>query len=48
MTDRHCFWKDLDARSMAEITGLSAGAVATKIHRIKALLAARFATRGRS
>ena len=42
------FLEDLDAKSIAEITGLSAGAVATKIHRIKALLAARFATQDRS
>jgi RNA polymerase sigma-70 factor (ECF subfamily) len=33
---------DLDAQSIGEITGLSPGAVATKIHRIKALLAKRF------
>ncbi len=32
----------LDAASIAEISGLSAGAVATKIHRIKAILARRF------
>jgi RNA polymerase sigma-70 factor, ECF subfamily len=42
------FLEDLDARSIAEITGLSAGAVATKIHRIKALLASRFAPRERT
>jgi len=33
---------DLDAKDIGEITGLSAGAVATKIHRIKAVLAKRF------
>jgi RNA polymerase sigma factor (sigma-70 family) len=33
---------DLDAASIGEITGLSPGAVATKIHRIKAVLAKRF------
>jgi RNA polymerase sigma factor (sigma-70 family) len=33
---------DLDAKEIGEITGLSPGAVATKIHRIKALLARRF------
>jgi RNA polymerase sigma-70 factor, ECF subfamily len=33
---------DLDAQTIGEITGLSAGAVATKIHRIKAVLAKRF------
>lgn len=32
----------LDAKETAEITGLSPGAVATKIHRIKAVLASRF------
>lgn len=32
----------LDARETAEITGLSPGAIATRIHRIKALLARRF------
>ncbi len=32
----------LDAKETGDITGLSPGAVATKIHRIKALLAQRF------
>jgi RNA polymerase sigma factor (sigma-70 family) len=32
----------LDAKETGEITGLSPGAVAVKIHRIKALLASRF------
>lgn len=32
---------DLDAREIAEITGLSPGAVATRIHRIKTVLARR-------
>ncbi len=32
----------LDAKEIGEITGLSAGAVATRIHRIKAILARRF------
>jgi RNA polymerase sigma-70 factor (ECF subfamily) len=31
-----------DAASIAEITGISAGNVATKIHRIKKILAGRF------
>jgi RNA polymerase sigma-70 factor (ECF subfamily) len=31
-----------DAASIAEITGLSAGAVATRIHRVKQLLSTRF------
>ncbi len=34
----------LDARETGEITGLSPGTVATKIHRIKAVLAQRFNT----
>jgi RNA polymerase sigma-70 factor (ECF subfamily) len=33
---------DLDAKEIGEITGLSPGAVATKIHRTKAVLARRF------
>jgi RNA polymerase sigma factor (sigma-70 family) len=33
---------ELDAKEIGEITGLSPGAVATKIHRIKAVLARRF------
>lgn len=37
------YLEDLDAAAIGEITGLSAGAVATKIHRLKALLAKRFA-----
>ena len=36
-----------DAASIGEITGLSAGNVATKIHRIKSVLASRFNERGR-
>jgi RNA polymerase sigma-70 factor (ECF subfamily) len=42
------FLEDLDAKSIAEITGLSPGAVATKIHRIKTLLASRFAAQERT
>lgn len=34
----------LDAKETGEITGLSPGAVATRIHRVKALLARRFNT----
>jgi len=34
--------EDMDAAAIAEITGLKPGAIATKIHRIKALLAKRF------
>ena len=36
------YLEDLSAAEIAEITGLSAGAVAVKIHRLKALLARRF------
>ncbi len=36
------YLEDLPAAGIAEVTGLSAGAVATKIHRLKALLARRF------
>ncbi|MGZ6014354.1 MAG: sigma factor-like helix-turn-helix DNA-binding protein [Phenylobacterium sp.] len=42
------YLEDLDAAAIGEITGLSAGAVATKIHRLKALLARRFAEGGRA
>jgi RNA polymerase sigma factor (sigma-70 family) len=36
------YLEDLDAAAIGEVTGLSPGAVATKIHRIKAILAKRF------
>lgn len=36
------YLEDLDAAAIGEITGLSAGAVAVRIHRLKAILAARF------
>jgi RNA polymerase sigma-70 factor (ECF subfamily) len=36
------YLEDIDAASIAEITGLSARAVATRIHRIKAVLSRRF------
>ena len=36
------YLEDIDAASIADITGLSPRAVATRIHRIKALLARRF------
>lgn len=36
------YLEDLDAAEIGEITGLSAGAVAQKIHRLKALLTRRF------
>jgi RNA polymerase sigma-70 factor, ECF subfamily len=42
------YLEDLDAAAIGEITGLSAGAVAAKIHRLKALLARRFAKGGRA
>lgn len=38
------YLEDMDASAMAEITGLSSGAIATRIHRIKSLLARRFRT----
>ncbi len=37
------YLEGLDAASMAEVSGLSPGHVAVKVHRIKALLARRFA-----
>lgn len=43
--DRHVilsYLEGLDAASIGDITGLSSGNVATKIHRIKGLLARRF------
>jgi RNA polymerase sigma-70 factor (ECF subfamily) len=36
------YLEDLDAATISEITGLSSGAIAVKIHRIKAALAERF------
>lgn len=36
------YLEDLDAAAIGEVTGLSAGAVAVRIHRLKAILAARF------
>lgn len=36
------YLEDLDAATISDITGISAGNVATKIHRINQLLAARF------
>lgn len=44
-TDRQVallYLEDLDAAEIGEITGLTAGAVAVRIHRLKAVLAARF------
>ncbi len=37
-----CYLEEMDAASIAEITGLSAANVAMKIHRIKHILARRF------
>ena len=41
------YLEGLDAAAMAEVVGASAGAVAVKIHRIKAVLAERFHGGGR-
>ena len=40
------YLEDMDAQAIGEITGLSARAVATRIHRVKALLARHFRARG--
>ena len=40
------YLEDLDAASIGEVTGLSARNVATKVHRIKALLARQLGTKG--
>ena len=37
-----CYLEDMDAASIGEITGLSPGNVAVRIHRIKNVLAKRF------
>ena len=37
-----CYLENMDAASIGEITGLSPGNVAIRIHRIKAVLAKRF------
>ena len=36
------YLEDIDARAIGEIVGLSAANVATKIHRVKKVLAQRF------
>ncbi|WP_374574089.1 RNA polymerase sigma factor [Phenylobacterium sp.] len=41
------YLEDLDAGAIGEITGLTPGAVATRIHRLKAVLAKRFQDGGR-
>ena len=40
------YLEDLDAAGIGEVTGMSAGAIATRIHRIKAILAKRFHDEG--
>ena len=40
------YLEDLDAVGIGEVTGLSAGAVATKVHRIKALITNRLRSAG--
>lgn len=40
------FLEGVDATGIADVTGISAGNVATKIHRIKSVLARRFQTGG--
>lgn len=40
------YLEDLDGAAIGEITGMSAGAIATRIHRIKAILAKRFRDEG--
>jgi len=40
------YLEDLDAGTIGEITGISGGAIATRIHRIKAILAKRFQDEG--
>jgi len=42
------YLEDLTAAEIGEVTGLSAGAVAVRVHRIKALLAAPYALKGES
>jgi RNA polymerase sigma-70 factor, ECF subfamily len=44
----HLYLEDLDASEIAEVTGLSPGAVATRIHRVKTILAKRFQEGGRN
>ncbi len=50
-TDRQVlllYLEDVDAAGIGEVTGLSAGAVATKIHRLKALLAKKLNEGGKA
>jgi RNA polymerase sigma-70 factor, ECF subfamily len=41
-----CWLEGIDAASIGEITGLSPGSIATRIHRIKSILTHRFSQRG--
>lgn len=40
------YLEDLDAEDIGEVTGLTSGAVSTKVHRIKAIIAKRLQTEG--
>lgn len=40
------YLEDVDAATIAEVTGLTAGNVATRVHRLKQLLARRFQRKG--
>jgi RNA polymerase sigma-70 factor (ECF subfamily) len=42
------YLEGLDAAGIGEVTGLSAGAIATRIHRIKSILAQRFQQGGQA
>lgn len=42
------YLEDLDAATIAEVTGLTSGAVATRVHRIKTVLGNAFATEATS
>jgi RNA polymerase sigma-70 factor (ECF subfamily) len=42
------YLEDFDAPAIAEVTGLSAGSVTTRIHRVKTILAKRFQEGGRN
>ena len=41
------YLEGLDAASIGEVTGSSPGSIATKVHRLKKLLARQFQERGR-
>ncbi len=40
------YLEDLDAAGIGEVTGMSSGTIATRIHRVKAILAKRFQDEG--